>query len=212
MLRPFFVQPYFECPIGTEIHRRNPAHPLIIGPLVKASIEICVHQKRGYDFKVPIPPHKKFRSHRVLDQSAELVRGWEAFWNSGFWKRGSITLKLDCEQVDWPKLLSWTQYGGVWSSTHQILKGNPSGAVSYSSNNAKGDFAVACFSASNGIEWLDLWFDEGVAGRMDLLAQESCRHFVRFVEHGKFPREIIQDRPPYTEIQEPEQAVAHKPA
>lgn len=190
--------------MGTEIHSRIPAHPLVIEPLIEASVEICVHQKRGYEFEVPIPPHKKFRSHLVLDQSFELVRGWEAFWNSGSWMRGGISLKLDLKRVDWPKLFSWTQYGGVWSSTHQILKGTPSGAVSYSDKNAKGEFAVACFTASNGIECLDLWFDDEVAGQMDHLAQVTCRHFVRFIEHGKFPQEIIQDRPPYTEIQEPE--------
>ncbi|MGL4398343.1 MAG: hypothetical protein ACRCXD_00620 [Luteolibacter sp.] len=177
----------------------------MITPLIKASIEICVHQRRGDAIEVPIPPHNKFRSHLILDRSVELLRGWEAFWNSGSWKRGGITLKLDYQQVDWAKLFSWTQYVGVWSSTHQILKGTPSGAVSYSKKNAMGDFAVASFTASNGIQLLDLWFDDGLAGRMDLLAQESCRHFVRFIENGKFPREIIQDRPPYTEIQEPEQ-------
>ncbi len=206
MSRPFFIKPYFECPRDAEVHSRIPAHPLVIAPLIEASIEICVHQKRGYEIEVPIPPHKKFRSHLVLDQSLELLRGWEAFWNSGREKRGGITIKLNHEQVDWPKLFSWTQYGGVWSSTYQILKGTPSGAVSYSNKNANGEFAVACFSASNGIELLDLWFDEEVADRMNLLARESCRHFVRFIEHGKFPREIIQDRPPYSEIQENEQA------
>jgi hypothetical protein len=210
MSRPFFIKSYFECPFGTEIHSRIPAHPLIIESLVEASIEICVHQKRSCEFGVPIPPHKKFRSHLILDQSVELVRGWEAFWNSGSWNRGGITLKLDYERVDWPMLFYWTEYGGVWSSAHQILKGTPSGAVSYSDKNATGDYAVACFSASNGIEWMDLWFDEKVAGRMDLLAQETCRHFVRFIEHGKFPREIIQDRPPYTEFREPEHGVGHQ--
>jgi hypothetical protein len=29
------------------------------------------------------------------------------------------------------------------------------------------------------------------------LAEASCRHFVRWVEHGKFEREIIYDRDPY---------------
>lgn len=206
MSRPFFIKPYYECPRGAEVLSRIPANALVVTPLIEASIEICVHQKRAYEIEVPIPPHKKFRSHLVLDQSSELVRGWEAFWNSGWWKRGSITLKVQNELVDWPKLFNWTEYGGVWSSTHQILKGTPSGAVSYSDKNAKGDFAVACFSASNGIQCMDLWFDEAVAIRMDLLAQESCRPFVRSVEHGKFPREIIQDMPPYTEIHEPEQA------
>ena len=204
MSRPFFIKPYFECPVGTEVHSRFPAHPLIIEPLIRASIEICVHQRRGCEIEVPIPPHQKLRSHLVLDRSVELVRGWEAFWNSGGGKRGGITLKIDHERVDWAKLFSWTEYGGVWSSTHQILKGTPAGAVSYSNKNARGEFELACFSASNGIQWLDLWFDEEVAGRMDLLAQESCRQFVRFIEHGAFSREIIQDRPPYTEIQEPE--------
>ncbi len=201
MPRPFSLNLYFEYPIGNEVHSRIPPHPLVIEPLVEASIEICVHQKRAHEIEIPIPPHSKARSYLVLDQSVEQVRGWEAFWNSGAWKRGGITLKIVHEQVDWSKLFSWTEYGGISSSTYQLLKGTPSSAVSYANKNAKGDFAVACFSASNGIQWMDLWFDQEVAERMDLLAQESCRHFVRSIEQGKYPREIIQDRPPYTEIQ-----------
>jgi len=200
MSRPFLIKPYFECLSGSEIHSRIPPHPLVVAPLIKASVEICVHQKRGLEIEVPIPPHRKVGSHLLLDSSEELLRGWEAFWNSGWWKRGSITLKLDRGKVDWAELFSWTEYGGVWSSTHQIRKGTPAGAIAYCEKNARGDIAVVCFSASNGIEWLDLWFDEEVAEMMEDLAQRNCCHFVRFIEQGKFPREIIQDRSPYTEV------------
>lgn len=198
--RPFFVGPYFECPVGTEAHSRIPPHRLVIEPLVAAAIEICVHQKRACEFEVTVPPHQKHRSALVLNRSTELVKGWESFWNSGTWKRGSITIKLPVEKVDWPLIFSWTQYGGVWASTHQMLKGTPSGAVSYSDKNATEDIAVACFSASNGIQWMDMWFDEILSERMNRLARESCRPFVRFVESGKFSEEIIQDRAPYTEM------------
>ena len=202
MPRPFCIRPYFECVSGSEVHSRIPAHRLVIAPLIRASMEICVHQKRGLEIEVPIPPHKKVGSHLVLDSSEELLRGWEAFWNSGSWQRGSITLKLDRGKVDWAELFSWAEYGGVWASTQQIRKGTPAGAVSYCEKNAGGDIAVASFSASNGVEWLDLWFDEEVAVEMDLLARESCRTFVRFIEQGKYSREIIRDRLPYMEVRE----------
>lgn len=200
MPRPFHVETYFEYPGFAEVSARIPPHRLVIEPLVAAAVEVCVYQTRSHKIQVPVPPHQKKRSALVLNHSAELVKGWEVFWNSGAWKRGSITLKLPVEKVDWAEIFSWTKYGGIWSSGRQILKGDTSGAVAYSDKNATGGFAVVCFSASNGIQHMDLWFDPALCERMNLLAQESCRHFVRFIEHGKFAKEIIQDRAPYMDM------------
>jgi hypothetical protein len=198
--RPFFVMPYFQCPRRPDVYSRIPPHRLVIEPLVAVAAEICVHQKRVYELEIPIPPHEKRRSAWVLNLSAELVRGWETFWNAGCWARGSISLKLPAERIDWEGIFSWTQYGGVWSSKRQMLKGTPSEALTYSDRNAAGDMAVACFSASNGIQFMDLWFDAAKCDRMNQLARDTCRSFVRFIEHGKYPREIIYDRAPYNEM------------
>lgn len=201
MSRPFFLRTYFEVPMGETVHARLPPHSLVIEPLIVAAVEVCVYSKRGEGIEVPMPPHGRVRSHWVLDRSVELVKGWEAFWNSGSWKRGAITIKVARERVDWSNLFSWTEYGGLWSSKRQVLRGNPSAAVAYADKHARGDHAVACLSASNGIECLEWWFDDEVSDAMNLLAQESCRRFVRWIEQGKFTREIVQDRPPYCEIQ-----------
>lgn len=197
MSRPFSIEPYFECPSWPEVARRIPPHKLVIEPLVSAAQEIRVYQKRGYEFEVPLPPHTKQRSTLVLDLSAELVRGWEEFWNSGWWKRGGVTIKCDYSQIDWSEFFPWTEYGGVWSSPHQIQKGTPSGAVTYCDKHAVGQAVVFCLSASNGIQWLDVWCDPSRAQRLDRLAQSTCRHFVRSIEQGKFPREIIYNEDAY---------------
>lgn len=197
MTRPFFVKAYFECPMGAGTGERIPPHKLVIEPLVSAAQEIRVYQKRGYEFEVPLPPHTKQKSTLVLDLSAELVLGYEKFWNSGWWKRGGVTIKCDSTQVDWENLFLWTEYGGVWSSCHQIQKGTPSGAVTYCDKHAVGQTAVFCLSASNGIQWLDVWSDPSQAQQLDRLARSKCRHFVRSIEQEKYPREIIYNEESY---------------
>jgi hypothetical protein len=191
MSRPFFIKSYFECPSWPEVAERIPPHKLVIEPLVAAALEIRVYQKEGYEFEVPLPPHTVQQSTRVLDLTAEIVRGWEKFWNSGMWRRGAVAVKCNSARIDWNELFIWTEYGGVWSSRHQIQKGTPSGAVTYCDKHAVGETVVFCLSASNGIQWIDVWSDPSQAQQLDQLAQSTCRHFVRSIEQGKYPREII---------------------
>jgi len=196
--RPFLVKPYPECPAFQDAEERLPPHRLVVEPLVEVAVEIRVHPANKCE--LPMPPHTRRGRSLWLDPSAEIVKGWELFWNSGGWKRGAITLKVPVNEVDWDGVFSWTEYGGVWSSRHQILKGSPSAAVSYADRNGTGDHVVGCFSASNGIEWLDVWAEPKMACQLDATAKTMCRHFVRHIEQGKHDQEIIYDRAPYANM------------
>lgn len=149
-----------------------------------------------------MPPHKELKRGRYqLDQTQELVRGWERFWNAGRWRRGAITFRLNCESINWNDLFLWMEYGGVWASRNQIKKGTPTSAISYCDSNAVNSTVVVSLSASNGIQWMDVWADASACVELNELAQATCRNFVREVEVGKFPREIVYNVPEYREIQ-----------
>jgi hypothetical protein len=199
--RPFFVNAYFECPISADELLRIPPHRLIIEPLVAVSDEICVFQNPTYEIEVSMPPHKELNRGRYrLHKTQELVRGWERFWNAGSWRRGAITLRLNRESVNWEDLFIWTEYGGVWSSREQIKKGTPANAVSYCDANAVDSIVVVSLSASNGIQWMDIWAEVSACVELDELAQATCRNFVREVEMGKFPGEIVYNVPEYRKL------------
>ncbi len=148
-----------------------------------------------------MPPHRELkRGQYQLDQAQELVRGWEGFWNAGAWRRGAITLRINRESINWEDLFQWTEYGGVWSSRNQIKKGTPTTAISYCDTNANAEIIVVSLSASNGIQWMDIWADISQCVELDELAQATCRNFVREVEMGKYPREIVYNVPEYREL------------
>lgn len=181
--------------------QRIPPHRLIVEPLVAVAEEICVFQTAQYEIEVPMPPHAPPKRGRYqLDQTQELVRGYERFWNAGAWRRGAVTLRMRNEAIDWKALFHWVEYGGVWSSRHQIKKGTPSSAVTYCDKHAVGPVVVFSLSASNGIQRMDVWSDIESCHQLDALAQSTCRHFVRDVETGKFPRELVYNLPEYRDL------------
>ncbi len=199
--RPFFVGAYFECPFSADEVKRIPPHRLIIEPLIAASEEVCVFQNPKYAIEVPLPPHKELRIGRyLLDKTQELVRGWERFWNAGSWRRGAITLRLNGESVKWEDLFFWTEYGGVWSSRYQLEKGTPRSAIAYCDTSAVNSTVVVSFSASNGIQWMDIWSDVSMCAKLNEIAQANCRNFVREVEIGKFPRELVYNVSAYRDL------------
>lgn len=195
--RPLLLKLYPHCPSGEEEGERLPPHQLVIEPLLRAASEVVVHQQRGHAITANTPPHSKRRATLVLANVPNLVRDWPSFWNAGAGARGAISINVPITLVDWPALFSVTEYGGVWASRYQILKGTPAGAVSYADKTAREGSAVFSLSASNGIQWMDVWAPKERCETLNTLASESCIHFVRWIEQGKFPKEIIYDRPPY---------------
>jgi hypothetical protein len=198
--RPFFLRIYPERLVGEAVNQRLPPHRLILEPLISKAAEVVVHQKAAYEFEVPLPRHTVRHRALVLEPSAGLVADWPAFWNAGQWKRGAVSIKIAADQVDWDQLFAVSEYGGIWSSRHQILKGSPSGAISYAEKNANDGFAVFSLTASNGILWLNIWLPASICVGVDEHAKAQCGHFVRAIEQGKFSREIVYDRPPYSEV------------
>lgn len=199
--RPFIVSLWFESTRSDYEALRIPPHRLVIEPLVAVAQEITVFQSPQYSIDVPIPPStNEIKGRYVLDLKQELVRGWERFWNVGVWRRGAVVIRLEHGAANWAEVFNWTEYGGVWSSRNQIRKGTPSSAINYCDANAVGSSMTVSLSASNGIQWMDVWADSKICEALDGLAQANCRHFVREVEMGKFQREIVYDTASYRKL------------
>jgi hypothetical protein len=107
---------------------------------------------------------------------------------------------LERALINWEDLFLWTEYGGIWSSRHQIKKGTPTSAITCCDKNAVDSTVVVCLSASNRIQWLDIWADASSGMELHEQAQATCRNFVREVETGKFPREIVYNMLTYRDL------------
>lgn len=197
--RPFVLTIYPGWFNRADPGARIPPHRLVLEPLVAAANEIVVHRNSRHKFEIPLPPHVKRGNDCVLDRSPDLVANWPGFWNSGCWQRGSISIVVPVAAVDWVSLYSASEFCGTRSSRGELLKSYPLSAISYAEQTAKDGLAVFCLSASNGIEVMDVWTPAALCEGLAAQAQLTCRHFVRFVENGKFSREIVVDRPPYGE-------------
>lgn len=198
--RPFLIE---VLPGGAnssgEVELRFPAHRLVLEPLIHVASAIWVHGMPSGDNAPPLPPVRQRVASGVfvLAHEQDVLRGWEWFWNADSWHRGSISIAVDVGAVDWAEVLRWTQYEGI-PSKNLLRKSSPSAALTYADRTARGVVAVVTFTASNGLQWAAVWADEVQCEALDALAQATCRRFVRWVEHGKYEREIIYDRPPYT--------------
>lgn len=182
-----------------EEHLRLPAHALVLEPLVGAASEIRVHGYPAASDAPRLPPVVAVETtrDRIIDTTREIVRGYECFWNAGHWTRGAVSLRVLHDAVDWPAILTWTEYSGQSSRT-SLRKAVPSAAIHYAERQARGPHSVVTLTASNGLSPLAIWAPPERCEELDALAQATCRRFVRWVEHGKYEREVIYDRPPYT--------------
>ena len=198
----FFVSVYPQCPRGADTATRLPPHRLVIEPLVAQTHEMRIYGWEGTitlcDEVLSLGNRK--RGHIEVDLSREVVKGHERFWNTGFWKRGAIVLATTMADEGVGNVFHWCAGPDVWSSLYQIRKGTPLSAIRYAQSVAARGSIAFCFSASNGIEWMDVFADAVAIDRLFAIAQEKCRPFKRYVEHNPGQDEIIIDRPPYREM------------
>ncbi|MBN2023616.1 MAG: hypothetical protein JW809_12595 [Pirellulales bacterium] len=198
----FFVSVYPQCPHGVDTRKRLPPHRLVIEPLIAQTHEMRIY---GWDNTSVLCDEvlslgKRKRGHIEADLSREVVKGHERFWNTGTWERGAIVLATAVTEEDIGSLFYWCSGPHVWSSLHQMRKGTPMSAIRYAQAVAAAGSTAFCFSASNGIEWMDVFADDIALGHLFAIAQERCRPFKRYVEHNPGRDEIIVDRSPYTDM------------
>jgi hypothetical protein len=135
-----------------------------------------------------------------VDLACEVVEGHEAFWNTGSWQRGGIILAADLSDDEMVSILRWCSGPSVWSSLAQVKKGSPASAIKFAQSVAQKGSMGFCFSASNGIEWMDVFPPRARLMRLFKIACERCRPFKKHAKRDPNRDEIIIDRPPYAKM------------
>jgi hypothetical protein len=199
----FFVDVYHRCPAFDEVGERLPPHRLVLEPLLAHAESVRVY---GLPEVGPIrdniaPVARPRRGFTELTLSEELVRGHESFWNTGTWERGSVAILCVLDRPALAELLSHCSGPRIWSSLHQSRKGTHGSAIRYCQRAVgEGGRYAFLFSASNGIERMDLFCRPESLYDTYTLATERCRPFKRYCEHNPGRNEIIIDRPPYNRV------------
>lgn len=193
----FFVQA--SPPLRVERTRRVPAHRLVIEPIVKKATEVRIYASpKTAEFAAHIwGIGMEGRDHVDIDLSLEVVRAHEWLWNADGWSRGAIVVAARLTDEDFAEIFHWCDGPGTWSSMAEVKKGTPAAATKYARATALNGLTALSFSASNGLQLMDVFPVPEDAIRTFRLAQRTCRRFKRFVEHNPGADEIVVDREPY---------------
>jgi hypothetical protein len=185
-----------------HLHRRHPAHRLVIEPIVRKASGMRIYgldDEQGLRREVLSMGVAK-PGHVEIDLSREVVSGHEIVWNASGWERGAIVLEANLNDDELAEIFRWCSGPSVCSSWSQIKKGTPAPAIKHAQAVASQGATAFSFSASNGIEWMDVFPPASDALRLFALAGRCCRPFKRYIEHNPGADEIIYDRAPYSEM------------
>ena len=159
------------------------AHEQIIAPLLQNALAAYVYNGRkdsivGAFGSVEHPLNLSEISFLVrergkfrLDLSRECVNGAEIFWNACSFRRGSVIILLE-EEFDPAPILRRCAEISIDETPNM---GNSPAATKLAKRAmSEGQMAVL-FSASNGIEWMDIYAPEAVRDKILKLADEINR-------------------------------------
>ena len=197
----FFVECYFHCPVFDEERLRLPPHKLVIEPIVAAAREIRVYSapKEGRIRESISEIVLKRRGYLELNLNKTIVRGHEVFWNAGAWQRGAIAIVSDINDDALGEIFYSCSGPNIWASLYQLKNGTPSSAIQFCKTVCSGGNLTAfLFSASNGIQWMDVFCHSSRLEKLFSLATSKCRPFKRECEANEGCDEIIIDLPPYS--------------
>ena len=199
-LGTFFVSVAPEEP-DYGVDEAIPAHHFVVRPLLQAAVAGRIYgaTRDAKIAKLLAGASARRRGWLDLDLSQELLRGRERLWNAQSWQRGAIVLVCRGEALDLPQIFAYCEPPEVWSSKYQIAKGSPRSAIAFCERSAAGSQIAFLFSASNGIQWMDVFPAADRLAEIYDLARRHGRRFRRFVEHNPGARrELVVDRPPYS--------------
>jgi hypothetical protein len=194
---------YVGCqPLRAGISDRLPAHRLVVEPIIRNATEMRIfglpNESDLYADVMTIGV--KTVGYINIDLSNEVVRGHEAIWNATAWRRGAIVLAATLKDEDLADIFQWCDGPGTWCSMAEMRKGTPAPAITRARAIAANGALGFSFSASNGLQWVDIFPPAADTMRLFRLARTSCRPFKRFVEHNPGANEIIIDCPPYRDM------------
>ncbi|TDU63233.1 hypothetical protein EI77_04442 [Prosthecobacter fusiformis] len=107
-----------------------------------------------------------------LDPTRDLVSGREYMWNITWRIRGTILIAISESFIDneLQDIFKYTSKPYVISNIRQIKKGHTPSAISLAVKLAGEGSAVFCFSANNGIQWIDIFAGKQVLNTLFVAA------------------------------------------
>lgn len=142
-------------------HSSLPAHDLILRPLLLHATDCYVYgiQKNSELLQqcshILISTHNKYK----VDLNQEVVKGYEQLWNVTGWGRGSIVIVMGLEQFKSLDILSYCYDPGILDNPNT---GESIAAIRYAKDVARQGKVALCLSASNGIEWMQVYASDAL--------------------------------------------------
>lgn len=176
-MKDFYLPLTVDLTPGDTRHYYNeretlPAHDKVIRPLFSSSVESFVYgltdksELVNLNRDILIKDKGKYR----FDKTKECIIGHEYLWNATSWKRGSIVLIVK-KDFDFTEILRNTYRPGLLVTPNS--GSSPSAIKKCKEAVAKGDIGI-CFSASNGIEWIQIYTDIQHRDKLFELAYKNC--------------------------------------
>lgn len=179
----FTVSLYFTTPTLGELDDSIPPHNLIVRPIVEQATE-------GWLFR---PPRKSYAMKQAKDiivregkrwrlsVDKEIIRGYEALWNSAAGDRGTVVLLSRIASEQLTELFSYCGKAWTWdTSSERAVFTAP--ALKYATDHATDQDRVFIFSLTNGIEWMGIYSHHEDNERLFAKAQAACKPFKRSFE------------------------------
>ncbi|MEH7811895.1 hypothetical protein, partial [Bacillus toyonensis] len=154
-------------------HSSLPAHDLILRPLLLFATDCYVYgiQKNSELLQqcshILISTRNKYK----VDLNQEAIKGYEQLWNVTGWGRGSIVIVMGLEQFENLDILSYCYDPDILDNPNT---GESIAAVRYSKDMAKQGKVALCLSASNGIEWMNIYASDDVLEKLYVRATKEC--------------------------------------
>jgi hypothetical protein len=150
------------------------AHKSVIKILLKNCIEAFVFGLKEQDelyiqnSNILINDRGKFR----FDLSKDCVKGHEYLWNATGWKRGSIVIVLKRDAVNFKALFKDCYRPGLSETPNS---GNTPAATKKCREESKMGNIGICLSASNGMEWMNIYAEKILTNKLFKQAEKYCK-------------------------------------
>jgi len=151
-----------------------PAYEFILKPLIKNCLYAYVYGLRG-DSKLYIQNKDiliyekgKYR----FDLTKECVTGHENLWNARKWNRGSIVIILENDLEIFEKIFKYTYNPSLLGTPNS---GNTKSAIKKCKEEMNNNRIGICITASNGIDWIQIYIEQEKADELFLMAEQNCK-------------------------------------
>ena len=175
--KPLFVNLTGKIRNNYDVESEMPAHNLVLKPLLEKCSFSYAYGLKEEDELVKLNSNILLfeKGKYKIDTSKECVIGHEKLWNVTGWKRGSIIIIIEKDKVDFSEILKNTYNPALLNTPNS---GNTISAIKKCKEEAEKDNIAICISASNGIEWMQIYAKGNTFAEILKKAKENCQKII----------------------------------